>query len=656
MNIGIVCTWPWGVKNAESEVILRVKEACNNLGFNLYCITNDGFIVDEKFFKTNIRVDEKSLDFVIAMHYEDKKLTDTFTYLSLWNPPEITLQYPEYYFYASNMLTLDDVLIYNKKEMLEQFKTLLGNIKLDTSDASMFTASFPQTRILEPKLDNPRLFYCGTNWEVFISSAKRHEGLFKMLDREDWIDIYGPNRKHKHPWKNYKRYIGEIAFDGFSVLEKINECGICLVLSSAMHWRGNAISSRIYEACCSGAVVIVDDNEFIREHFGDSVLYIDFAPKNPQKMFEQIKNHVSWIKNNKAEALELAKKSQAIFKEKFVLEKQLTDIVNNHQNRKDKMAEAYYAKNSRAKVAAVHYIDSLVFDEKSQLFLKNSLENCEKQIGLNKKLYVICEDRIKTDVEKLTQEYKSVELISEKIFDDNDNKVLTRGELLYKLSQNAKFDYFTVLKGNENLYKDSFTQLVRAIENDNDSSISYGQYYSTDYNGKREWYADLFQNIEETAFRQYNVPNFMIDAKVFKSIDESNLKFLDFYEIADIVLYMVYKKQSKVVILNRILGGFLYERGLKLLPEMKYDLIMQIRYIQSVLGNSYCLREQREQLERDFINLGRLIKKMEKKIRKTEFVIKYLYVLGKREKYEEKLIIRKEHLDKMYARYNNLKK
>jgi len=148
----------------------------------------------------------------------------------------------------------------------------------------------------------------------------------------------------------------------------------------------------------------------------------------------------------------------------------------------------------------------------------------------------------------------------------------------------------------------------------------------------------------------------MIDAKVFKSIDESNLKFLDFYEIADIVLYMVYKKQSKVVILNRILGGFLYERGLKLLPEMKYDLIMQIRYIQSVLGNSYCLREQREQLERDFINLGRLIKKMEKKIRKTEFVIKYLYVLGKREKYEEKLIIRKEHLDKMYARYNNLKK
>lgn len=240
MKIGIIFTWPWGVKNAESEVIIRIKTACKNLNIALICITKDGFIVDNTFNQTKEKINENELSFIINMHYEDIKLLDCFTYHALWNPPKITLQYDNYSLYMHNILTNDDYLVYDTEgEMFIHLLTLLHNENRFLNSPSFLSASFSKKDILPPSLlINPKLFYCGTNWEVFIDNKRRHTQLFDLLDTQDWIKIFGPNRKENHPWKGFRRYCGEIPFDGTSLLKEINNCGVCLVLSSVFHWEG----------------------------------------------------------------------------------------------------------------------------------------------------------------------------------------------------------------------------------------------------------------------------------------------------------------------------------------------------------------------------------------------------------------------------------
>ena len=646
MNIGIICTWPWGVKNAESEVILRMKSACDNLGIGLYCITSDGFLVDEKFQRTKQKIDETILDFIIAMHYEDQKLLNVFTYLAMWNPPQITLQYPEYYVYASNMITCDDFLFYNKKEMLTQLKSLLDYKDVDFSTASSLTASFSEKNILEPKLENPELFYCGTNWEVFTSKHQRHEGLFRLLDTQDWINIYGPNRKKKHPWKGYKRYIGEIPFDGFSVLNEINKCGVCLVLSSAMHWEGHAVSSRIYEATCAGAVVISDDNEFIKEHFGDSVLYIDFAPKYPEKMYKQICEHMDWIRSHKSEALELARKSQQIFREKFVLEKQIKDIINNHEPRKSFAANLTNAHKKDSKITSVYYADDLYFDENSFKKLRNVLDNNQRQIDIDNTLYIISDLRHVDIIENEIKDFTNVALIKAEIFDKNDNKILTRGKLLREVLSEYKSDYFYVNYGNEIMYNNYFSMLVRTIEDNPDCIASYGnRFYENKYK-RRTYNIEFYENIAYYLLHERNKINCMIKSEIFNYFDLYILDSFDYYESSALLMYAIYNKNKKIILNRRCLYGVYTQTIVDIYDfEPKISLKMQLRYLQGLLGDSIYLSEIRNIIEKRCKMKIKRIRQLQLKIKKYKFILKYLFGLGQTEKYNKKLIQRTNALE-----------
>ncbi|MBQ6534344.1 MAG: hypothetical protein IJI37_04170, partial [Opitutales bacterium] len=183
IRIGIICTWPWGVKNAESEVINRMRVAAENIGAELVCITKEGFLVDGDCAKTDIKIDYKTLNFVISMHYEDVKMTDVFHYHTLWNPPKITLQYDLYHLYAKNIASHDDYLIYDDGGMSDHLKTVLADRPRDLAGASSLTASFSKTAYIPAEIpESPVLFYCGMNWERFIGAQSRHGGLFKLLD------------------------------------------------------------------------------------------------------------------------------------------------------------------------------------------------------------------------------------------------------------------------------------------------------------------------------------------------------------------------------------------------------------------------------------------------------------------------------------------
>ena len=71
------------------------------------------------------------------------------------------------------------------------------------------------------------LFYCGINWERLSDKKGRHDDMFEQLDQAGFMKLYGPRSfEGKKLWDGFKSYRGEIPFDGISVIEKINDCGI----------------------------------------------------------------------------------------------------------------------------------------------------------------------------------------------------------------------------------------------------------------------------------------------------------------------------------------------------------------------------------------------------------------------------------------------
>ncbi|MDT1107470.1 glycosyltransferase family 1 protein, partial [Pseudomonas aeruginosa] len=72
-----------------------------------------------------------------------------------------------------------------------------------------------------------------------------HEVLTR-LDAQKMIRIYGPELiQGVAPWEGFQTYSGELPFDGSSMLEAINSCGVCLALSSKAHQNSGIMSNRL---------------------------------------------------------------------------------------------------------------------------------------------------------------------------------------------------------------------------------------------------------------------------------------------------------------------------------------------------------------------------------------------------------------------------
>ena len=283
--IGIVMPWP-GLKNAEFEVIVRIRKAARENKIDCVVIDNSGYILDEQLNRTGAFVDQKNLLFVITTHFETPKVLNTFYYHALWNPSEYPMNLDFYVQAASKHYIMnDDFLIYGSGGMKDHLESMLINCPRTLSGASSLVASLSKSSSLSPNLDNPMMFYCGINWDEGIYGARRHGGIFNLLDKTNKVKFFGPDLVEEwgnaRPWRGCKSYQYPIPFDGISMVEEINKCGICLVLSSDFHRRAGAATTRIYEACAAGAVIISDDNPFILEHFKDAALFITYNRNNP---------------------------------------------------------------------------------------------------------------------------------------------------------------------------------------------------------------------------------------------------------------------------------------------------------------------------------------------------------------------------------------
>jgi hypothetical protein len=125
-----------------------------------------------------------------------------------------------------------------------------------------------------------------------------------------------------------KAYLGKMEDFG-NPLENLRlqqqKYGIALIIHNQEHMLEGIPTSRIAEAVTSGALVISDQNGFLKKFFSDSILYYD-AFASTQQIYDTIKSHINWAKANPDEAHLKAKQAYQIFMDNFTIENQLEKL------------------------------------------------------------------------------------------------------------------------------------------------------------------------------------------------------------------------------------------------------------------------------------------------------------------------------------------
>lgn len=505
-TIAVIDPFP-GDMSAEHEVVLRLLRTAADMGISMVACDTFGRILDEDLCVTDDFVDESSLRFAISTHYETHKALDTFYYHTLWNPPEIPLNLSDYPGRVSdNYIMNDDFLIFDSGGMTNHLRGILMRKPRTLEGASVMTPSFPASAVMEPRLDEPVMFYCGMNWEKVTSHTNRHEGLFKLLDQTGKVKFFGPDKVKAwggiRPWAGYRCYQYSIPFDGFSIIKEINKCGVCLVLSSDAHRRAGAATTRLYEACAAGAVIISDENEFVMRRFRDAALFIRYNKKKPEDTFRQIMEKYQWIVSHPHKAQKMAEKAQKIFLEQFSLDIQMTGILKNHEGRKKQIADDLYAKDPTKKVLVTYVLDTLDI-EKGKRRLKCSFQNMKQQIYLNIELVVAADVRISEEMDDFCRKRcRQAKVHAMRLFDGNGCRVMTDGRAIRAIQKAVKHDYYMNTSSTEKWFCDHVTTLVRAMD-DADAMCAYSGSLAQDEEGIR--HTHVFERIgREYLYDQIN--------------------------------------------------------------------------------------------------------------------------------------------------------
>lgn len=337
-KFAIVKLWP-EIKTAEDECIARLKCAAKNLGLECLEILADGRLLENP---ASV-ISKSDVDFVLHLHYDTPKLYDAFSLVALWNP----MQFYHEWGYARtsrNLLSHDDFVSCSSSAADDHVNRLIR--KNSTHLPALFNLYHSIADIVHaPTLGDCKLFYAGINWDALRGGVSRHQELLKRLDSTGNLRIYGPVLfQGVRVWKGYQSYVKEIPFDGVSMLDEISKAGIALVLSSQAHKDSELMSNRLFESVAAGAMVICDENNFAKKYFGDTLLYID-TRETIDEVYENINQHLDWIKTHPEEALVMIEKAQKIFKDKFCLNHSLAKLYAGLEERKHALLKHQYAAN-----------------------------------------------------------------------------------------------------------------------------------------------------------------------------------------------------------------------------------------------------------------------------------------------------------------------
>ncbi len=469
-TFGVVKLWP-NMQVAEDEVIARLKVAASKIGVQCLEITPDG-----KYLNSSKYATREEMDFAIHLHFETPKAYDLHSFVALWNPLEfyfIMRPGVGYRPYSENLITHDDFLSCGSPQADDHVRRQLVKYgPRPGPDLTMFHSLADP--IIEPTLGAKKIFYVGINWERVGGRKSRHQDILNLLDETNTLWIYGPEQIHGiKVWDGFKSYIGSIPFDGYSVIERIAEAGIVLVLSSESHKDAEMMSNRLFEGLAAGAVIIADENPFARAHFGDTLLYID-TTLPPRKVTEAIRIHVEWIRKNPKDALALARRAQDIFKAKFTLDRSLETI---YRRLPEKLAQAMPKPTSQPKVKAYFLLPT-----GKDTSVERHVRSAEAQIYENLECIMLVDDAISAhdrlllerSLKKSSRSFSIQTTEFTKPGKGRKKRNHPIGRILYQLyAELAEGEHAIFIEENESIFSDHIAGLLAALQRSPDFCCAY---------------------------------------------------------------------------------------------------------------------------------------------------------------------------------------
>jgi hypothetical protein len=247
MKIGVIRYFP-GEKVAENENVLRIKESLESLGHTFFEID---------VFGNSLEKNTVELDVIFNLHFQYPKSTLTPQISFLWNPTEF---YYSWGFKGSilNELSRDFFVSSGSEDLFTMIKNNRPNKNAIIGQVN-HTISGPWHKPLE--IDNRKLFYVGINWERASGKPGRYEELLTKLSKDQVLDIYGPKKiQGIKPWGKQYNYLGEIEFDGYSLVNRLRETGCALVLSSKSHIKSGILTNRFFEGLKAGVPIVIGNS------------------------------------------------------------------------------------------------------------------------------------------------------------------------------------------------------------------------------------------------------------------------------------------------------------------------------------------------------------------------------------------------------------
>ena len=322
-RFAVVRMWP-DRPTAENEVVARLTLAAEKIGAEIVVIDRNGCRLDD----SGEEIAAGDVDFVIHLHFETGKVYDAFSYGALYNPVHFFFDWG-YSEHAQNQASHDGFLSPGSRWIEDLVLREVGDA-VEREDFVPFNTTLPGPVHAPRARDDKTLFYCGVNWERLGRYGGRHQSLLRALDGTGLLSIYGPAELMGKPvWSDFRSYRGPLPFDGRAVVDAIGLHGVALVLTSVAHKLSDIASNRLFESVAAGALVIADRHDFVRETFGDDVLYIDEVA-SPARAAQQIADHVAWSNDNAEAAAAMVRRAQRAFKSRFSLDDQLAGIFARH--------------------------------------------------------------------------------------------------------------------------------------------------------------------------------------------------------------------------------------------------------------------------------------------------------------------------------------
>jgi Glycosyl transferase family 2 len=428
-----------GQEVAETEFSKRICFAASNLGWESLEAGSSAEIA------------RFAPDFVIALHFRTPKLTKYPTYGSMVTPPAYFVHDDQF---LKHILSYDGYLS-SSQHISSWLRDVLYNTQKIHFVSPWYTSSHnvPYRR---PQIAKPRLLYTGTNWD-----GPRYRELFEGLDAHSYLDIYGP----ANAWSYVKNsFRGLLPFDGTSIFDALHSSGVGLCLHRKEHREAATPSSRIFEIVASGAIAICQDHPFIRENFGDSVLYLDPAGETPT-LLKQISQHMSWIAENQEQAFDLSKRAYDIYSKRYTLEKLLSDLVPHHHRIAAQKITRHVHPGVR-KDSRVQFIVRV--GDRGCTYLERALDSLAGQTCGPVGVILVRYENV-PDLAQLLKKYDQQLHVT--ILDSPCNGF--RSTQLWAGLQAVSSDYFGILDDDDVIHPGHVDSLLRLLEGSDTYSVAY---------------------------------------------------------------------------------------------------------------------------------------------------------------------------------------